>query len=461
MPSAIGLEGGRLTAGPTSETLALEIVGGAVCVLVFTAIRRNVLVWTTPLGLKAGSLVSATILFAPTLVLLSMTGPLAIRLVTAELAGLGRGVGWVYGVSTMGSMAGAVMTGFVLIPNFSVRTVLVGVATVLLVLGALGFLLARRPFIAAGAGALTLLAALQPAPTANRGSTVLFAAQSFYGELKVVDIGELRMLLINGIANGLIDRTSFESLAPYIAYCGYLPTARPRATRALFIGLGSGSAPRTLRSRYDIASTVVEIDPEVVDVAHRFFDFPADVPVVVADGRRYVESTPDKYDFIVLDAFNTETHPVHLFTREFFASVANALTPGGVFALNMASMPYGEPEAWHAVQATLKERFPFTRGFLGDDLRPGDMAGFANLFLVASREVLPSPGELQGRDAHEAKVFAQMAARELLMPTEPGVGLVLTDDYNPLDDLQRHLFVAFRQAWIRKVRGVLLPDGSG
>jgi hypothetical protein len=169
---------------PHVGTLALEMVGGAVCVLLFTAIRRDVLAWTTPLGLKAGSLVSATLLFAPSLVLLSMTGPLAIRLVTAELAGLGRGVGWVYGVSTMGSMIGAVITGFVLIPNFSVRFLLVGVAIVLLVLGALGFLLARRPLIAAGAGALTLLAAIQSAPAASRASNILFSEQSFHGELK-------------------------------------------------------------------------------------------------------------------------------------------------------------------------------------------------------------------------------------------------------------------------------------
>ena len=124
-------------------------------------------------------------------------------------------------------------------------------------------------------------------------------------------------------------------------------------------------------------------------------------------------------------------------------------------------MPYGEPSAWHAVHATLKEHFPFVRGFLGDDFPTGDETVFANLFLVASREALPSPAELRGRDAHEAKVFEQMAARELSMPAEQGVGLVLTDDYNPLDDLQRHLFVVFRQDWLQKVRGVLLSDGSG
>ena len=54
-----------------------------------------------------------------------------------------------------------------------------------------------------------------------------------------------------------------------------------------------------------------------------------------------------------------------------------------------------------------------------------------------------------------------MAARALSMPAERGAGLVLTDDYNPLDDLQRHLFVAIRQDWLQKVQGMLLPDDSG
>jgi hypothetical protein len=71
-------------------------------------------------------------------VLLSMTGPSAIRLVTSDFSVLGRGVGKVYGVSTLGSTIGAITTGFVLIPSFAVPTLLAACAVILLLLGARG-----------------------------------------------------------------------------------------------------------------------------------------------------------------------------------------------------------------------------------------------------------------------------------------------------------------------------------
>jgi len=445
---------------PRVGLLAVEVIGGALFLLLVPWFRRSVLTWSTPLGLKAGSLVSAAVLFAPPLVLLSMTGPLAIRLVTTEFTVLGRGVGWVYGISTLGSMVGAIMAGFVLIPTFSVRSLLVGLALVLLVLGGGGLLFARRTLAAAGTSALALLAGTLLGTTAVRSSNVVYLGNSFYGELKVVNVTNARLLLINGVNNGFVNRTTFESLDPYIAYFAYLPAARPQAARALVIGLGSGSVPRTFHLRHRIATEVVEIDPAILHIARRYFDFPADVPVIVEDGRQYLERTANRYDFVVLDALNSEVHPVHLFTREFFASVDRVLTPDGVFAINMLGMPYGEPAAWRAVYATVKERFAFVRVFLGADLGPADVTRYGNLFFVASHEALPSAGSLRGRDAREAEVFAHMARREIVVAPEPGVEVVLTDDYNPLDDLQRRLFVLWRQDVIRKTKSVLLFDGS-
>jgi len=387
-----------------------------------------------------------------------MTGPLAIRIVTSEFTVLGRGVGRVYGVSTLGSMVGAITTGFVLIPAFSVRSLLVGVAIVLLVLGSGGLLLVRRPLAAAGTSALAVLAGLLLTTTAVRPSNVLYLGNSFYGELKVVDTRDLRILLINGVNNGMVDRQSFGSLATYIAYFGYLPAARPQAMRALFIGLGPGSAPRDFHLRRRIATEVVEIDPAILTIARRYFDFPADLPVFIEDGRRYVERTANKYDLVVLDAFNTDTHAAHLFTREFLASVDRILAPDGVFAINMVGMPYGEPAAWHAVFATLKERFTFVRLFLTDDLSPRDVTRYTSMVFTASRGALPSPASLTGRDIRETEMFSRMERRE--MPP-PGIGgVVLTDDYNPLDDFQRRLFVLWRQDVIRTTKGVLLFDGS-
>ena len=71
-----------------------------------------------------------------------------------------------------------------------------------------------------------------------------------------------------------------------------LPLAyRPATRRMLYIGLGGGSAPkRTWRDFPATRIDVVELDPEVVDVAYEYFDVPRDprLRVEVEDGRRFL-----------------------------------------------------------------------------------------------------------------------------------------------------------------------------
>lgn len=450
----IGVTLGSLTLGylvggwaadrwPPLDAFALETTAGALYLLLVPRLRTSVLLATAALGLKAGSLVSAALLFGPPLVLLGMTGPSAIRLVTSDFSVLGRGVGKVYGVSTLGSMLGAILTGFVLIPSFAVSTLLIACAVLLLAVGGIGLVLARRTLGGAGALVVAGLAAASVARGSLLPANVLYVGNSFYGELKVVETGAYRSLLIDGVDNGFVDRVSMEPGAPYIASFDYLPTVRPAAERALCIGLGAGGVPRAFHLRYGIATDVVEIDPAIVRLARQWLGFPADVPVIVEDGRTYVERTTERYDFVVLDAFHAETHPVHLFTREFFARVDAILSPGGILAINMAGLPEGDgAAAWLSVRRTLAERFAHVRTFASPT--PPNRPRFTNLFMVASQEALSTP---VGNPA--------LAASEIHAPPADAA-VVLTDDYNPVDDLQRAALVAWREDIIRNAPAVLL-----
>lgn len=454
----IGVTLGSLTLGylaggwaadrwPPLTAFALETTAGALYLLLVPWLRTSVLLATTALGLKAGSLVSAALLFGPPLVLLGMTGPSAIRLVTSDFSVLGRGVGKVYGVSTLGSMLGAILTGFVLIPGFTVSTLLISCAVLLLAVGGIGLALARWTLGGVGAVIAAAVAAAsavgEPPPRPN----VRYLGNSFYGELKVVDTPVHRVLLIDGVDNGFVDRVSMEPRAPYISSFNYLPAARPGAKRALCIGLGVGGVPRAFHQRYGIATDVVEIDPEIARLARRWFGFPADIPVIVEDGRMYVERTAERYDFVVLDAFHAETHPVHLFTREFFARVDAVLSPGGILAINMAGIAEGHGSAaWRSVRRTLAERFAHVRTF-ATATPPTAPVRVTNLFIVASQDELPTPA---GDDA-----LTTLAANELSVPPDDDA-VVLTDDYNPVDDLQRAVLAAWREAVIDNAQAVLL-----
>lgn len=112
-----------------------------------------------------------------------------------------------------------------------------------------------------------------------------------------------------------------------------------RRERMLIVGLGGGTLPMFLRRHYPGAQIdVVDISPQVLDVARRYFGFREDerLQAHVADGRKFVENArPGAYDIIFLDAFGADSVPAHLTTREFLLAVRRALDPQGVVVGNI------------------------------------------------------------------------------------------------------------------------------
>jgi len=117
----------------------------------------------------------------------------------------------------------------------------------------------------------------------------------------------------------------------------------PRPRNILIIGLGGGSLPKALTGLLPQTSIdAVEIDPAVVKVARRYFDFAPSprIRVFEEDGRTYVRRALREgrsYDLIMLDAYDHEYIPEHLLTREFLLEVRQLLTAGGVVAANTFS----------------------------------------------------------------------------------------------------------------------------
>src|SRR5205814_1186490 len=98
-------------------------------------------------------LLSACLLFAPSLTVLGMVGPVAVRLAPQKGGQLGRRVGGIYAVSTFGSLAGTLFVAFIAIPAFDERAILSGAGGLLVLLGGASLAFRGRT----GALALTLL----------------------------------------------------------------------------------------------------------------------------------------------------------------------------------------------------------------------------------------------------------------------------------------------------------------
>jgi spermidine synthase len=140
-------------------------------------------------------------------------------------------------------------------------------------------------------------------------------------------------------------RAPHTLVSPYARgmFASYLYQPQPR--RVLIVGLGGGAMVRFLTHHQPEAQIdAVEIDPVVVRLADEYFGVRSggNVRVHTADGVAFVESTKDRYDLILMDAFlrpSSDTDstgvPTRLKTLAFLGRLKQALAPGGIVAFNI------------------------------------------------------------------------------------------------------------------------------
>ena len=104
----------------------------------------------------------------------------------------------------------------------------------------------------------------------------------------------------------------------------------------LILGMGSGTYATQL-SRYfgNVNVEGVEIDDKITDLAHKYFELPESTKVTTYDGRAYLNAIDNRYDVIMVDAYQDITIPFQMSSREFFSMVKEHLKDDGVMVVNM------------------------------------------------------------------------------------------------------------------------------
>ena len=110
--------------------------------------------------------------------------------------------------------------------------------------------------------------------------------------------------------------------------------------RVAVVGLGIGTL--AAYGRPGDLMRFYEINPAVTTAAREYFTYleesRADIDIVPGDARLSLErEPPGHYDVIVLDAFNSDSPPVHLLTQEAFELYFKHLSPDGVIAVNITN----------------------------------------------------------------------------------------------------------------------------
>jgi len=181
----------------------------------------------------------------------------------------------------------------------------------------------------------------------GRGSIdVAYASRTFFGSYRVVSDPEHRSFtLFHGTT--IHGRQDIGSREPLTYYHRGSPIAQVFATRAGTVksvgavGLGTGTLAAYVEPGQQW--TFYEIDPEVERIARdpRYFTHldrcGASCRVVIGDARLSLQQRTDTHDLIVLDAFSSDSIPIHLLTREAVQIYLSRLKPNGVLAIHVSN----------------------------------------------------------------------------------------------------------------------------
>ena len=198
---------------------------------------------------------------------------------------------------------------------------------------------------AAGLAALAVGLVTAVYSAASHTGTV-YSLRNFFGVYSVRDQGGVRTLFHGNTEHGIQFLDPARQNEP-LSYYGFAsPLGEAWGTLGAdwrsvgVVGLGAGSL--AAYGRRGMAMDFYELDPDVAAVAERWFTHlrlsSASIRVIVGDGRLSLEKADGAaYAALVLDAFSSGSIPIHLLTKEAFASYLLRLKPGGVILFHVSN----------------------------------------------------------------------------------------------------------------------------
>lgn len=413
---------------------------------------------------------SCMIIFVFPLFLLGTVTPSLVRYIIENTEESGEIVGKLGAFNTVGSIIGTFIPTFVTIPTVGTAATYIIFSGVLLVLALLYFFSIRK------ITKLCIITIIVFVICAVIGSSVSFAfwdpdlayeGESVYNYLQVKESDD-RVVLSTNVLFGVqsVKMKTDELTGMYYDYALAAPAMAMEGSDdkldILILGNGTGTFAAACEKYYPLCRvTGVEIDGKISDLAYEYFDMSDDVEIYEYDGRAFLQAVKDKYDVIMVDAYQDITIPFQMSSVEFFSMVYDHLKENGSVVVNMNMHSDGEGAINEYLTDTILECFdtaysvdvPYNSNrevFMVKEGDPKDK--LANGMALISHGVL---SDTQRRLVRQlGTVYSNMEEC-----SASGLGHVLTDDKAPVEILGMSMIDSLITEEISYYRGIYDEGG--
>ena len=417
--------------------------------------------WNFALGLDVSLPTVITIFsfitFFPLAFFLSFVTPLAIKLALQNIQKTGSTVGNIYGFSAAGSIIGTFATGFWLIADFGSKNT---IWAVFALLAFIGFYFLYRGSNRKIAVTFFLLVFVVAGNSAYLAKNICQTETQYY----CIRIRNVNAYGQRGLAL-VLDLLEHSHIYPaeldpfgdnYTRFFGLLANYKFKTTdefKALVIGGGGYIVPRYLINTFPKAQVIVfEIDPGVTKTNIEKLGLVENerLRIMHGDARFLINRlSGEKFDIIYGDAFNDYIVPFQLTTREFLQEVTKHMTPGGIYSINLvASYKHGSFLGSNLL--TIASVFPQTYLFpLTHEIRDTPqtaviVASYEEIDRKKIEKIIPFNDPLWEKLTPTLrtafKIFKTITDPELQEFIKNSGGIILTDNYAPVENMLSPLF---------------------
>lgn len=291
------------------------------------------------------------IIFVFPLFLLGTVTPSLVKYTVDSLDDSGRVVGTLGAFNTIGSIIGTFVPTFITIPAVGTSITFLIFAGILIVLSALYFISSHtgKKKVIASALIFVLCCGLGYSDSfAFWQKDLTYEGESVYNYLQVSE-NDSRVVLSTNVLFGVQSVYMKEGglTGMYYDYAMAAPLMvsdkKPEDMNVLILGMGTGTYATQCKKYYgDMNLEGVEIDEKITELSRKYFSLPEEVKVTTYDGRAFLNAVNEKYDVIMVDAYQDITIPFQMSSTEFFTLVKEHLTENGVMVVNMNMRGSGE-----------------------------------------------------------------------------------------------------------------------